>query len=167
MLLFMKLKEILNNLNCKIIGNADLEIEGIENNTSKIKADYLFVCIKGFKVDGHSLIDVAIQNGAIAIIVDESFDKVLENVTIIKCKNTRFALSICSSNFYKNPSKKFKLIGITGTKGKSTTSSLIYKMIEEQGKDVHLLGNIGVPLFDYIDILKEAITKSGFEIEEM
>jgi len=138
----MKLKEILNNLDCEIIGNINLEIDGIENNTNKLKKNYLFVCIKGFKVDGHSLIDVAIQNGAIAIVVDESFDKVLENVTIIKCKNTRFALSICSSNFYKNPSKNLKLIGITGTKGKTTTTYLLKSILEKAGKKVGLIGTI-------------------------
>lgn len=92
----MKLKDILMNLDCEIIGNSDLEIAGIENNTSKLKKDYLFVCIKGFKVDGHDFIDIAIQNGATAIIVDESFDKVFDNITIIKCRNTRYALAICS-----------------------------------------------------------------------
>ncbi len=141
----MQLKSILLGLeDIKAKGNIDTEIKGIECNSQKIEKDYVFVAIKGFAVDGHNYIEDAIKAGATVIIV-ENIDKKLnipENVTIIKVPDTRKALSICSANFYGNPSKKFKLIGVTGTKGKTTTTYMIKEILEREGKKVGLIGTI-------------------------
>ena len=143
----MKLKELLVGLEgLKAKGNLDLDIKGIESNSKNIEEGFLFVAIKGFQVDGHKFIDSAIENGAIAVVVEEGCDlkaiKGLEKVTVIMAKDTRRALAIISSNFYKNPSKKFKLIGVTGTKGKTTTTFMIKEILEKAGKKVGLIGTI-------------------------
>ena len=143
----MKLKEILIGLEgLKAKGDLEQEIKGIESNSKEVKQDYLFIAIKGFATDGHKYISSAIESGATAIMVEEGCDlnllNVPEGITIIMAKDTREALAICSSNFYGNPSKKFKLIGVTGTKGKTTTTFMIKEILEKAGKKVGLIGTI-------------------------
>ena len=143
----MELKNILSGLKgLKAKGDLEQEIVGIESNSKNIKQGYLFVAIKGFNVDGHTFIESAIENGATAIAVEEGFDlksvKFPKDMTIIMAPNTRELLAIASSNFYKNPSKKFKLIGVTGTKGKTTTTFMIKEILEKAGKKVGLIGTI-------------------------
>ena len=143
----MNLKNILNEIGgLKAKGELDLEIEGIESNSKKVKKGFLFVAIKGFTIDGHEFINQAIENGAIAVVAEETYDikklNIPENVTLIVSKNTREFLAFASANFYGNPSKKFKLIGITGTKGKTTTTFMIKEILEKAGKKVGLIGTI-------------------------
>ncbi len=143
----MKLKELLVGLEgLKAKGSLDVDIKGIESNSKNIKEGYLFVAIKGFSTDGHQYVENAIQNGAVAIIIEEGCDlkslKVPEGITIVMSPNTRRALAITSSNFYGNPTKKFKLIGVTGTKGKTTTTFMIKEILEKAGKKVGLIGTI-------------------------
>ena len=143
----MKLKEVLVGLEgLKGKGNLDLDIKGIEKNSREVKEGYLFVAIKGFAVDGHNFIESAIKNGATAILVQEGCDlksyNIPDEVVIIMAKDSREALAICSSNFYGNPSAKFKLIGVTGTKGKTTTTFMIKEILEKSGKKVGLIGTI-------------------------
>ena len=143
----MNLKNILDGIEgLKAKGELDLEIEGIESNSKKIEKGFLFVAIKGFTVDGHEFINNAIENGATAVVVDESCDlkalKIPSNVTLIVAKDTREFLALASANFYGNPSQKFKLIGITGTKGKTTTTFMIKEILEKAGKKVGLIGTI-------------------------
>jgi len=143
----MKLKEILVGLEgLKAKGNLDTEIKGISSNSKEIKEGYVFVAIKGYATDGHKYIENAIELGATAIIIQEGCNlkeiKVPEETTIVMAKDTREALAICSSNFYGNPSRKFKLIGVTGTKGKTTTTFMIKEILEKAGKKVGLIGTI-------------------------
>ena len=143
----MKLKEMLVGLEgLKVKGDLDIEIVGLDSNSKEIKKGYLFIAIKGFSTDGHQYINSAIENGATAVMIEEGCDikslKIPEGITIVMAKDTREALAICSSNFYKNPSKKFKLIGVTGTKGKTTTTFMIKEILEKAGKKVGLIGTI-------------------------
>ena len=143
----MKLKNILVGLEgLKVKGDLNIEITGLESNSKNIKEGYAFVAIKGFSTDGHQYVENAIENGAVAIIIEEGANikniKFPENITIVMTKDTREALAICSSNFYGNPSKKFKLIGVTGTKGKTTTTFMIKEILEKAGKKVGLVGTI-------------------------
>lgn len=143
----MELKRILLGLeNLKVKGNLDVEIAGIEHNSLNVKEGFLFVAIKGFVSDGHKYIESAIEKGAVAIMVQEDCDlksiKIPENITIVMAKNTREGLAIVSTNFYNHPSKKFKLIGVTGTKGKTTTTYMIKEILEKAGKKVGLMGTI-------------------------
>ena len=143
----MKLKEMLIGLEgLKVKGDLDRDIKGVESNSKNVEEGFLFVAIKGFKVDGHKFIDSAIENGATAIIIEEGCDlkqiKNLDNIVVVMAKDTREALAIVSSNFYGNPSRKFKLIGVTGTKGKTTTTFMIKEILEKAGKKVGLIGTI-------------------------
>jgi len=145
----MQLKSILSGLeNLKAKGNLDIDISGINNDSRNIKENDLFVAIKGFDVNGHEHIDEAIKNGAKAILVQaDSIDKniiknIPEDITIIVTDNTRYALAIASCNYYGNPSKKLKLVGVTGTKGKTTTTYMIKAILEKQGIKVGLIGTV-------------------------
>ncbi|MBR3002458.1 MAG: UDP-N-acetylmuramoyl-L-alanyl-D-glutamate--2,6-diaminopimelate ligase [Clostridia bacterium] len=143
----MQLKNILMGLEgLKLKGNLELEIEGIEKNSQEVKPGYLFIAIKGFTVDGHKYIENAIKNGAKAVMIEEGCDlkslNLPADITIVMAKDTRHALAIASANFYNNPSRKFKLIGVTGTKGKTTTTFMIKEILEKAGKNVGLIGTI-------------------------
>ncbi len=143
----MKLKEMLVGLEgLKVKGDLEIDIKGIESNSKNVKKNYVFVAIKGFDTDGHQYISSAIKEGAIAVMVEEGCDlkalDIPEGITIVMAKNTREALAICSSNFYGNPSRRFKLIGVTGTKGKTTTTFMIKEILEKAGQKVGLIGTI-------------------------
>lgn len=145
----MELKAILANLEgLKVKGNLDIDIPNIKNNSKNVKEGDMFVAIKGFDFDGHDHIKEAINNGAKVIMVQEnSLDKevlkaIPEDITLVLTKDTRYALAITACNFYKNPSKKVKLIGVTGTKGKTTTTYMIRDILEKQGIRVGLIGTV-------------------------
>lgn len=143
----MNLKNILVGMEgLKVKGDIDIEIQGIESDSKNVNSNFLFIAIKGFVVDGHQYIKDAIESGAIAVMVEEGCDlkalAIPDEVTIIMTKNTREALAIAAANFYDNPSRKFKLIGITGTKGKTTTTFMIKEILERAGKNVGMIGTI-------------------------
>lgn len=143
----MELKKVLAGLEgLKARGSLDLDIQGIESNSKNIKNGYMFVAIKGFSVDGHMYINDAIKAGAKVVMVQEGCDlktiKLPSDVTLIMAEDTRLALAICSCNYYGNPSRKFKLIGVTGTKGKTTTTFMIKEILEKAGHKVGLIGTI-------------------------
>lgn len=143
----MNLKKMLVGLEgLKVKGDLEIDIKGIEKNSKEIKSGYLFIAIKGYSVDGHNYIEDAIKAGAVAVMIQEGCDlksfKVPDGVTVVMAKDTREALAITSSNFYGNPSSKFKLIGVTGTKGKTTTTFMIKEILEKAGKKVGLIGTI-------------------------
>ena len=143
----MNLKNILIGIDgIKAKGNIDIEINGIDSNSKNIKPGYMFIAISGFSSDGHDFIKNAIDNGA-SVIVAENTDKIKkanipDDITLIISENTREFLALSSCNFYNNPSKKFKLIGITGTKGKTTTTFMIKEILEKAGKKVGLIGTV-------------------------
>ncbi len=150
----MELKKILVGIDgIKAKGDLDINISNIESDSRKIKEDGLFVAIKGFDVDGNDYIKSAIDNGAVAVISTSDIDKdllkeIVSKVTVIIVPDSRLALALASANFYGNPSKKFKLIGITGTKGKTTTSFMTKAILEKQGLKVGLIGTIAVYIGD-------------------
>ena len=145
----MELKKILAGLTgLKVKGDLSIDIKNIESDSKKVKENYMFVAIKGFETDGHEYIKQAIENGAVAILAQIDIDRKIlkeipERVTIVIAEDTRHAMAIASANFYGNPSEKFKLIGITGTKGKTTTSFMAKAILEKEGKKVGLIGTIG------------------------
>lgn len=146
----MKLKTLLKDLEIlEIKGNIDLEkeIPNVCYNSKNVKNDDVFVAIKGYKVDGHTFIKSALENGAYICIV-ENF--VSENIIQIKVKNTRAALSKISSNFYENPSKDLNIIGITATNGKTTTSFMLKKIYEMAKLKVGIIGTVFVKIDDFM-----------------
>lgn len=143
----MKLKKILSSLEIKeSVNDLNLDITNIHSDSRKIKENGLFVAIDGYLQKGIDFLDSAIENGAIAAIVEDNVDlsKLPQNITYIKVGNTRKALAVTSCNLYDNPSKKFKLIGVTGTKGKTTTTFMIKSLLEAHGLKVGLIGSIAV-----------------------
>ena len=150
----MKLKEILVGIEgLKVRGNLDLDITHLDKDSRNIKENGLFIAIKGFESDGHEYVETAIKQGATAVILQEgvsvdTIKKIPAEITVVVAKDTRYALAICSCNFYGNPSRKFKLIGITGTKGKTTTTFMTKKILEKAGKKVGLIGTIATYIGD-------------------
>ena len=151
----MELKEILSGIeNLKAKGNVNIQIRNIQTDSRQVQQGDLFVAIKGFEVDGHKYVKDALEKGTSAILVnDESISEIaqylqetgtMEKVTVIACPDTRVAVAKCACNFYDNPSRKFKLVGITGTKGKTTTSFMVKQLLEKQGMKVGLIGTIAV-----------------------
>ena len=154
----MELKKILIGVEgLKAKGGLDLDIPHITSDSREVEKGDMFVAIKGFDSDGHKFIKQAVENGAKVLLLNEDqikealnidngdskdiIDKI-KDVTIIAAPDTRIALSKCACNFYNNPSRKFKLIGVTGTKGKTTTTFMIKKILEEQGIKTGLIGTI-------------------------
>ena len=145
----MELKSILSGLeNLKVKGDLDIDISEIKRNSNEVKENDLFVAIKGFEINGHNYIKEAVKKGAKAVILQESevnkdiIKSIPDGITIIITEDTRYALAIAACNYYKNPSKKLKLIGITGTKGKTTTTYMIRDILEKQGIKVGLIGTV-------------------------
>ncbi len=143
----MDLKSVIAGIEgLKAKGDLDIEIKSIESDSRKISKDGMFVAIKGFETDGHKYIKQAVENGATAIMIQEGTkinkEDITDDTTIIMAPDTRIAAAKMACNFYKNPSKELKLIGITGTKGKTTTSFMIKAILEAQGKKVGLIGTI-------------------------
>lgn len=143
----MELKSVISGINgLKARGNLDLDIVAVESDSRKVIKNTLFIAIVGFETDGHKYIKQAIQNGATAIMIQEGIaikkEDITDDVTIIMAPNTRIAAAKVACNFYKNPSTKFKLIGVTGTKGKTTSTFMIKSILEKAGKNVGLIGTI-------------------------
>lgn len=168
----MKLKELLAGIeNFKMKGDAELEIKSIENNSKNIKPGALFVAIKGFDFDGHKFVEEAIQNGAAAIMLDISADlksiRLPQDITVILSTDTRADLAKVACNFYKNPSRYFKLIGVTGTKGKTTTTYMIKSILEKAGYKVGLIGTIANYIGEDIISKSHRTTPESLELQEL
>ena len=169
----MILKNILSGLEgLKVKGDLDIDITNITSDSREVKENGLFVAIKGFDVDGHNYISSAIEKGATAIIAAPDIDKkilkeIVNKVTIIIAKDTRYALAICSCNFYGNPSRKFKLVGITGTKGKTTTSFMVKRILEKSGKKVGLVGTIATYIGDKKLEDSDRTTPESYKLQEI
>ena len=166
----MELKKVLIGIDdLKAKGNLDIEIEGLDSNSKNIKKGYMFIAIKGFSVDGHKYIEDAVNAGAKVVMVEEGYDlksiKLPEDVTLIMTKDTRKALAICSCNFYDNPSRKFKLIGVTGTKGKTTTTFMIKSILEKAGYKVGLIGTIATYINEKMISESSRTTPESIELQ--
>ena len=138
----MKLKEMLKDLNYEIVkGTDEVNINNIQYDSRSIEKGDLFFAIQGYNTDGHKYIPTAYEKGAIAIVYDKDMDN-LPECTMVKVKNSRKAMAKVSSNFYGNPKDKLKIIGVTGTNGKTTSTFMIKSILEEAGFKVGLLGTI-------------------------
>ncbi len=162
----MILKSLLKGLDYEVIkGNEESKVQNIRYDNRKIEQGDAFVCIKGFKVDGHSFVIDAIKKGAKVLIVQDDVS-VQEDITIIKVRDTRKALAIMSSNYFGNPKDKLKIIGITGTNGKTTSAFIIKSILEKAGFMTGLIGTIA----NYIGNKKvDAVrtTPESYELHEL
>ena len=140
----MVLKELLHGLEYSIIqGNTDVEINNIHNDSRQVGENDLFFCISGAVFDGHKYAGQAAEKRAAAIIVEKEIT-LPYNITIIKVASTRYAMGKISSAYYGEPSKKLKVIGITGTKGKTTITYMIQEMLNAAGHKTGLIGTIEI-----------------------
>lgn len=139
----MKVKEILVNCNLlEIVGNKDLDISKISFDSRTVENGTLFFAVRGTQVDGHNYIDKAIEKGAIAIVCEQLPATLNDAVTYIKVDNSAYVLGMSASNFFDNPSKRLKLTGVTGTNGKTTIATLLYRLFTDAGYVCGLLSTI-------------------------
>ena len=117
-------------------------LQGIAFDTRDIQPNYLFVAQKGTNTDGHNYINQAIENGATCIVAEHLPETLHENVTYLQVKSSANALALLACNFYENPSHKLKLIGVTGTNGKTTTVTLLYRLFTHLGYPCGLLSTV-------------------------
>jgi UDP-N-acetylmuramoyl-L-alanyl-D-glutamate--2,6-diaminopimelate ligase len=129
-------------------GTTDLPIESVEFDSRKTEDHSLFVAQKGLLFDGHEFIENAIENGSVAIICENFPEKIKSNITYIRVADSNQALAIIASNFYGNPSEKLKLVGVTGTNGKTTIATLLYELFANYGYKVGLLSTIKIMIRD-------------------
>ncbi len=144
----MEIKRLLKNIQYSSLhGDVPVEVDGIVYDSRKVKKNYIFVAIPGEKEDGVKYENEAVRNGAVAIVA-KSYNPSLEKVLQIIVDDPRIALSILSREFYKNPSAKLYVIGITGTNGKTTTTYLIESIFKSAGKRPVIIGTINYRFMD-------------------
>lgn len=139
----MKLSELLKSVSIlQIAGPAEAEITGVNIDSRKIEKGHLFVAIKGTQTDGHKFIAKAIELGATAILCEDMPEEKIESVSYLQVASTEDVVGQVATNFYGNPSKKLKLVGVTGTNGKTTIATLLYNMFRKFGHRCGLLSTV-------------------------
>jgi UDP-N-acetylmuramoyl-L-alanyl-D-glutamate--2,6-diaminopimelate ligase len=126
----------------EIIGSTNLAISSVVFDSRKVKKDSLFIAIRGTASDGHHYIEVAIENGAVAVVCEDLPEILKDNVTYVKVLDSSASLGYIACNFFDNPSEKLKLVGITGTNGKTTTVTLLFNLFRGLGYNVGLLSTV-------------------------
>ncbi|RRD96265.1 UDP-N-acetylmuramoyl-L-alanyl-D-glutamate--2,6-diaminopimelate ligase [Clostridiales bacterium COT073_COT-073] len=144
----MKLANLLEKVTTLAVkGNMETEITGIANDSRQVKKGFLFVAVKGYETDGHLFCEQAITNGAVAILLeDEKYWQdewaIKNNVTLIRVADSRPVLAEVAAAFYGRPAERMKMVGITGTNGKTSTALLTYRILEETGHRAGVIGTI-------------------------
>lgn len=145
----IELKDILYKVTLNaVVGSTSLAIKAIEFDSRNVNSENVFVAVRGSAVDGHEYIDKAIDSGAIAIICEEMPQNLQEGVTYVEVDSSSKAMAIMASNFYNVPSENLKLIGVTGTNGKTTVASLLYQLFKKAGYKVGLLSTVKILVDD-------------------
>ena len=138
----MKLSSLLEKVSAVYCGDPDVEITTVVSDSRKLCAGCAFVCIKGAKHDGHDFIEEAIRIGASAVITERPVDAHPERITVAQVRETREALAYMWDTYYGHPSDGLCCIGITGTNGKTTTSYALKSILEEDGRNLGVIGNL-------------------------
>jgi len=161
----MKLSEVVRGI--KVIdqvGNMEIDIKDIVYDSRKVSPGCVFICVTGFKLDGHKYIEDAIRKGAVAAIIEKDVD--VKGITLIKVEDTRKSMSIIGSNFYKNPTESLKLIGITGTNGKTTTTYLIKSILDQAQKETSTIGTISV-IIGKVEVPSNRTTPESVDLQKL
>jgi len=162
----MKLSTLLEKIDCIAVnGDLDTEITSIEYDSRKVQKGSVFVCMKGFQSDGHAFAQMAVEKGAAVLLVEDMPDFKTDAV-IVQVEDSRKALAYMSAAWFDYPAEKLTVIGLTGTKGKTTTSFMVKKILEQSGRKVGLIGTTGA----YIDRRKietKNTTPESFELHSL
>ena len=127
----------------EVVGSTNIAIDNVCFDSREVNEFSLFVAVRGVNVDGHNFIGTAVTNGALAVVCEEFPEVIEESVAYIKVKDSREALGQIASNFYEHPSTQLKLVGVTGTNGKTTTTTLLYQLFKYLGYRVGLISTNG------------------------
>ncbi|HLV38068.1 UDP-N-acetylmuramoyl-L-alanyl-D-glutamate--2,6-diaminopimelate ligase [Xanthomarina sp.] len=141
----MLLKDILYKVTLHaVVGSTSVSVKNIDFDSRNISKNDVFVAIVGTVSNGHDFIEKAIKLGAIAIVCEEIPENIVEGITYVQVESTSRALAVMASNFYGNPSENLKLVGVTGTNGKTTVASLLYQLFKKAGYKVGLLSTVKI-----------------------
>lgn len=160
----MHLGKIANSLDCDKINFADVDIKGIQIDSRKVQKGDLYICISGYTVDGHIYAQSAVENGAVAIIVERQIEDI--DIPQLLVKNSRRAFALSASLWYGNPTKDLKIIGITGTNGKTTTSHMLKTILDANNIKTATIGTIGTYIGDEI-YSQNLTTPDPMELQEI
>ena len=139
------LKDILYKVTLdKVVGNTSVAVHDVEFDSRKVSLNDVFVAIKGTVSDGHQFIKKAVDQGALAIICETLPDIIINGITYVQVPDTHRALAIMASNYYGNPSEELKLVGVTGTNGKTTVATLLYELFKKSGMEAGLLSTVKI-----------------------
>ncbi|OUO80646.1 UDP-N-acetylmuramoyl-L-alanyl-D-glutamate--2,6-diaminopimelate ligase [Blautia sp. An249] len=138
----MKLGTLLESLEYTIVqGSTDTEVKGVEYDSRKVQEGSLFLCIRGAVADGHTFVPDVVNKGAAVLVVEEEVT-VPEGITVVQVEDTRYAMACISAAWFGHPARELKTIGVTGTKGKTTTTYMVKSILENAGYKVGLIGTI-------------------------
>jgi UDP-N-acetylmuramoyl-L-alanyl-D-glutamate--2,6-diaminopimelate ligase len=141
----MALRDILYKVTLNaVVGSTSVSVNAVNFDSRKVENDDLFVAIKGQIADGHEYIDIAIKNGAKSIVCETLPDSLFDGITYVEVDNSNKALAVIASNYFGNPSENLRLIGVTGTNGKTTVASLLYQLFKKAGFKVGLLSTVKI-----------------------
>lgn len=163
----MKLRELFEDVNYSVLqGDADVEIDRIDFDSRLVKGNSLFTCMIRHGFDGHDYAKAAIENGACALMVEHEVQDIPSNITVIKVEDARKSTAFVANVLYGYPSKSFKLVGITGTSGKTTTTILIESILKGMGNNTGLIGTIENHIKDKVYANKNT-TPLATELQEL
>lgn len=162
-----KIKDILYKVEiASIVGSTDSTIDHLAFDSRQVKPNTLFIAIVGEVADGHAYIQQAIEKGATAVVCQELPSELASDVVYVVVEDSNRALAVLAANFYENPSHKLKLVGVTGTNGKTTIATLLYTMFTNLGYKVGLLSTvnirIGETVYDTSHTTPDSITINAY-----
>ncbi|WP_346861602.1 UDP-N-acetylmuramoyl-L-alanyl-D-glutamate--2,6-diaminopimelate ligase [uncultured Draconibacterium sp.] len=163
----MKLQDLLGNIECvEQVGSLDLDITGIEFDSRKVKKDFAFVAQRGVHVDGHKFIEKAIEQGAAVVVCEEMPSAFPENVAFVKVADSNKVLGELAAAFYGFPSRKMKVVGVTGTNGKTSIATLLHKLFLLQGYNAGLISTISYKINEREETASHT-TPNALKIQEL
>ena len=163
----MLLIELLKDIEFEVLqGDVNTEITDLVYDSRKITEKSVFVCLVGANVDGHTFVNQAVEKGASAIIVEKTVENIPENMAVIKVKNTRRALALMSAAYFGYPANELTTIGLTGTKGKTTTTFMVKSVLESAGYKTGLIGTTGI-LIGEESLPAKNTTPESYEIHKL
>lgn len=161
----MKLSEVVRGIDIiHRYGNMEVDIKDIVYDSRKVSPGCVFICVTGFKQDGHKYIDDAIKKGAVAAIIERDVE--VKGITLIKVADTRKSMPMIGSNFYNNPTETLKLIGVTGTNGKTTTTYLIKSILDQAHKETSTIGTISVRI-GKVEVPSSRTTPESVDLQQL